>query len=119
MHHMIVELLHSEEGELVRRCLATLIDGGDLHGKFHARLGVTQSEAAELLMRWPHLDVQDVHSPASVAIYNALNEVLNGPHLSDADFERRIGVKRSRLVPLYRAWTIRRNRQSSSPPRAG
>jgi hypothetical protein len=116
---MILELLHSEDGELIRRCLATLIDGGDLHEEFHARLGVTESEAAELLMRWPRVDVQDVNSPASVAIYNALNEMLNGLHLSDADFERRIGVRRSRLVPLYRALTMRRNRQSSSPPRAG
>jgi hypothetical protein len=119
MHHMMSELLYSEEGELIRRCLATLIDGGDLHGEFHARLGVTESEAAELLMRWPRLDVQDVSSAASVAIYNALNEMLNGLHLSEADFERRVGAKRSRLVPTYRALTIRRSRHSGSPPRAG
>jgi hypothetical protein len=116
---MMAELLHSEDGELMRRCLATLIEGGDLHGEFYARLGVTESEAAELLMRWPRLDVQDVNSPALVALYNALHVMMNGLELSDADFERRVGVKRSRLVPIYRALTIRRNRQSSSPPRAG
>src|SRR5687768_14623473 len=103
---MILELLHSEDGELIRRCLATLIDGGDLHGEFQARLGVTESEAAELLMRWPRVDVQDVNSPASVAIHNALNEMLNGLRLSDADFERRVGAKRSRLVIIYRALMI-------------
>jgi hypothetical protein len=70
-------------------------------------------------MRWPRLDVQDVSSAASVAIYNALNEMLNGLELSDADFERRVGAKRSRLVPIYRALTIRRSRHSGSPPRAG
>jgi hypothetical protein len=108
-----LERLSSEDREVIRRCLATLIDGNDLEGEFHTRLGVTESEVAELLMRWPSIDDRRKNSLASIAINNAMNEMLNGLGLSDTELERRVGTTRDRLARVYHEWASLRGDPST------
>ena len=112
-HHVALERLRSEDRELIRRCVAALVEGNDLQGEFQTRMGVTESEAAELLMRWPGVDDRDDNSRASVAINNAMNEMLNGLGLSDAELERRIGGDRGRLASVYHEWARLRGQRST------
>ena len=110
---MTLKHLGSEDRELIRRCLATLINGEDLQGEFQTRLGVTESQVAELLMRWPDVDDRADDSVAALAINNALNELLHGLGLSDIELQGRVGASHDRIANLYREWARLRGQRST------
>ena len=48
-----------------------------------------------------------------MVINNAMNEMLNGLGLSDAELKRRVGADRARLAGVYHEWASLRGQRST------
>src|SRR5688572_16004708 len=100
---MAVELLDKKDQTLMRRCLEFVRQTPHLEGEFQTRIGVAESEFDSLLSRWPEAADTGKESPATIAINNALNEIVHGLSLSKADLAM-IGASRGAVQALYFRW---------------
>jgi hypothetical protein len=96
---MTLQSLSAKELDLLRGCLAFIARTPLLDGEFDTRLGITQSELAEIMVHWPAVSGE----LADIAINNTLNELLHGLHLSAAEWEQ-VGSTRDEVSDLYRRW---------------
>ena len=104
---MAVESLSSKSRALIRRVLAFMSATRELDEEFEIRLGIDRAELAEVLMRWPAVDDRADDAPATLAINNALNEVVNGLALSAVDWQQ-LGASRAEVQAAYAEWATRR-----------
>ena len=108
----MVERLSLEAQAVIRRALAFVTTTRELDGEFETRLGVDRRELADALLRWPAVDDRTDEAPATVAINNALNEVVNGLTLSPHDWAR-LGATREQVQRAYTEWAMARGWQST------
>ncbi len=108
----MVERLSAETRAIIRRVLVFVSTTRELDGEFETRLGVDRREFAEALMRWPAVDDRADEAPATVAINNALNEVVNGLALSADDWTR-LGATREQVQGAYVEWAAARGWRST------
>ena len=87
----------------IRKCLEFVISSQELAGEFATRIGAEPSEVRDMLARWPDPLAAPDGSGETVAINNALNEVVHGLHVSSAD-ERSLGATRGAIQALYFRW---------------
>jgi hypothetical protein len=104
---MAGQQLDSEDQGQIRRCLEFVISSSELEGEFATRIGADASEVADMLTRWPEPLSAPDGSSETVAINNALNEVVHGMHISAAD-ERWLGASRGAIQALYFRWASSR-----------
>jgi hypothetical protein len=97
------EQLDREDQSQIRKCLEFVISSPELEGEFATRIGAEPSEVRGMLARWPDPLAASDGSVETVAINNALNEVVHGLHVSSAD-ERWLGASRGALQALYFRW---------------
>lgn len=109
---MSVEALSSDTQTVIRRVLAFIATTTHLDGEFETRLGVERAELATVLVRWPALDDRRDDAPATVAINNALNEVVNGLDLSAEEW-RQLGATRLEVEAAYSQWATLRGWSST------
>ena len=109
---MAIESLSPEKQAIIRRALAFVATTHQLDGAFETRLGVERAEIATILMRWPAVDDRRDNAPVTLAINNALNELVNGMELSAADW-RQLGTTRAEVEAAYAAWNTARGRPST------
>src|SRR5262245_58449406 len=95
--------LDGEDQGQIRRCLEFVISSPELEGEFTTRIGADASEVSQMLARWPEPLAAPDASIETVAINNALNEVVHGLHVSAAD-ERSLGASRGAIQALYFRW---------------
>jgi transposase len=93
------ELLKSKQLDLLRRCLAFVATTPQLDDEFETRLGISRSELAELLMRWPGAS----ETTLDLAISNTLNELANGLDLSAREWSE-LGATREEVSDLQKQW---------------
>ena len=108
---MAIESLSPEAQAIIRRAIAFVATTHQLDGEFETRLGVERAEVAKVLMRWPAVDDHGDDAPVTVAINNALNELVNGMDLSAEEW-RQIGTTRGEVEAAYAAWATARGWQS-------
>ena len=95
--------LDKKDQTLLRRCLTFASTTPLLDGEFSTRIGTSKAEFDAMLARWPEAgDVSD-DSAATVAINNALNEIVHGLSLSARDLTT-IGSSRGAIQALYFRW---------------
>jgi hypothetical protein len=99
---MTLTILDAEEREVVRRSLEATFHYFD--SEFDARLGVTEEEMRRVLAEWPNVDDSNDDSNACVAINNALNDLLHGEGISDADAIQLTGVDTAEMERIYKKW---------------
>jgi len=100
---MTVVALTTEELEVVRRAMSATLQFFTFD--FETRLGVTPEAMGELLREWPNIDDSGDDSDACLAINNALNDLLHGVGVSDADAQRLVGADRDEMYRIYRKWS--------------
>lgn len=100
---MTLAALTIEELEVVRRALSATFKFFDFD--FETRLGLTPEAMRELLGNWPSIDDSNDDSVASLAVNNALNDLLHGIGISNADAQRLTGVDREEMYRIYRKWS--------------
>lgn len=99
--------LDTADVALLRRCMDFIAHTPALDGAFATRLGVDPSEFAKMLLRWPEGIENTESTPTTTGIHNALNEIVNGLHLSGSDL-RQIGASRGAVQALWSRWaTVR------------
>lgn len=108
---MTVAALSIEELEVVRRALSATFQFFDFD--FETRLGVTPEAMRELLRNWPSIDDSNDDSDGSLAVNNALNDLLHGIGISNADAQRLTGVDREEMYRIYRKWAESRGWSST------
>ena len=108
----MIERLSAESQACIRRALAFVATARELDGELETRMGVDRRELAETLMRWPAVDDRTDESPATLAINNALNEVVNGLALSSEEWAR-LGANREQVHRAYAEWATARGWQST------
>ena len=99
---MSLETLTEKERVIIRKALEATFDYLT-HG-FHARLGVSEEEMKQLIDQWPNVDDSSDKSLACLAINNALNDLLNGVGISNAEAIEKIGANREELQSIYPKW---------------
>ena len=109
---MTVQSLSSETQAVMRRVLAFIATTRQLDGEFETRLGVGRTELARLLMRWPAVDDRSDDALATVAINNALNEVVNCLALSPDEWAQ-LGAGREEVRAAFTEWATARGWQST------
>ena len=95
--------LDPDDQRQIRKCLEFVIASPELEGEFATRIGAEAAEVRDMLARWPDPLAGPDGSIETVAINNALNEVVHGLHVSAAD-ERRLGAARGAIQALYFRW---------------
>jgi hypothetical protein len=78
-----VQELSEREQAIIKRCLEYVLRSGALSGEFETRMGVSERAVEDLLARWPQVG-QVGDDSDHIAINNAMNEVVNGIHISDS-----------------------------------
>ena len=104
---MTSQQLDGEDQRLIRRCLEFVISSPDLEDEFGTRIGADASEVTEMLARWPEPLTAPDGSSETVAINNALIEIVHRLHVSTAD-ERWLGASRGAIQALYFRWAVSR-----------
>ena len=103
---MSLAALTPAELEVVRRAMkASLVFIG---AGFDARMGITQDQMEVLLAAWPNVDDTADDSDACLAINNALNDLLHGVGIKDAEARQHVGVGRDEMVRVYHKWALAR-----------
>ncbi len=103
----MVESLSPESQAIIQRALAFISTTRELDGEFETRMGTERQDLAEALRRWPAVDDGSEAAPVTLAINNALNEVVNGLTLSAGDWGR-LGATREQVEAAYAEWATRR-----------
>jgi hypothetical protein len=96
---MPLQSLSAKELELLRGCLVFVARTPRLEGEFDTRLGITRSDLAEIIMRWPAVS----GNIADRAIGNTLNELVNGLNMSAVDWGQ-VGSTHAEVSALHRRW---------------
>ena len=109
---MGLRALSDQDQESVRRCLEYVVDSDALEDEFETRMGVTEQTVRELLNRWPELDHCGDQS-AECAVNNALNEVVHGLRISDAEWDRKFERARADVAASYMNWARSRRLNST------
>jgi hypothetical protein len=104
---MTIDTLSPQTQSVIRRVLAFVATTPELDGDFEIRLGVERAGVTAALMRWPAVDDRADDAPATLAINNALNEVVNGLLLSAEDWLR-LGTTRYEVESAIAEWAMRR-----------
>ena len=102
---MGLETLPPNELELLRRCLAFIATTPLLEDEFETRLGISRSEVAAVLMRWP----PKPDRITDLAVHNTLNELLRGLELTPEDWNE-INGTRSEILQLESDWRAQASR---------
>src|SRR3954466_12589734 len=106
---MAIEQLSADEQAVVRAALEAVLTGPYLADwEFATRVGVDRAEVAALVLRWPAVDDTAADSSSALAITNVLNEVCNGPDMTDAEWGRWSSVPREAVREVYHHWTTLR-----------
>lgn len=108
---MTVAALTIDEREVIRRAMSATFEFFDFD--FDTRLGVTPETMRELIGDWPNVDDSRDDSDACLAINNALNDLLHGVGISDADARRLTGTNRDEMYRIYRKWAESRGWSST------
>jgi hypothetical protein len=95
---MLVSLT-ADEREVVRRAMAATLPYFDWDSE--TRLGVSPEQRRALLEIWPHVDDSSDTSDACIAINNALNDLLHGVGISEAEGKTLIAVDRGEMLRAY------------------
>jgi hypothetical protein len=103
---MSLDALSIEEKEVVRRAISAM--PVVLTFEFESRMGITEDSASFLMETWPRVDDSDDNSEACLAINNALNDLLHGVGITDAQCQELTGVNREELWRIYRKWVTAR-----------
>lgn len=104
---MAGQQLDREDQGQIRRCLEFVLSSPEFEGEFATRIGAEASVVTDMLARWPEPLSAPDGSTETVAINNALNEIVNGLHVSAAD-ERSLGASRGTIQALYFRWALSR-----------
>lgn len=108
---MTLASLTADEKEVVRRAMqASLIYIG---AGFSARMGLEESHMARLLEAWPAIDDSREGSAVYLAINNALNDLLHGVGITDAQALDSVGVDRAEMYRIYKKWAKGHGRRST------
>jgi hypothetical protein len=108
---MTIAALTAEEREVVRRTMSATFEFFDFD--YETRLGVAPETMRALLEGWSRVDDSLDDSDACLAINNALNDLLHGVGISDADAQRLTGVNREEMYRIYRKWAEHRGWSST------
>lgn len=108
---MSLKSLTAPDREVVRRAMAATFRYFD--ADFHTRLGVWEHEMHALLSAWPEIEDSDDDGPASLAINNSLNDLLNGVGISEEEAREFIGVDRAEMRRIYKKWARARGWSST------
>lgn len=91
----------------MRSCMDFVARTPALQPAFETRLGVDSNDFAKILLRWPEGIENPEWTPTTIAINNALNEIIHGLQLSSADFHQ-IGSSRGAVQAMFFRWaTVR------------
>ena len=104
---MAAQQLDREDQRQISRCLEFVLSSSEFEGEFATRIGAEGSVVTDMLARWPEPLSAPDESSETVAINNALNEIVNGLHVSAAD-ERSLGASRGAIQALYFRWALSR-----------
>ena len=103
--------LTPDEREVVRRAMQATFRHFDWD--FEIRLSVSPETMRALLAAWPAVDDADDDSDACLAVNNALNDLLNGVGISEAEALEQVGVSRAEMGRVYRKWAAARGWKST------
>jgi hypothetical protein len=84
------------------RATAAHIDESEMH----SRLGVNANEFANVVARWPEIDVEVRDEDEFLAVHNSLNEVCNGFRIKESEWSRWFDVPMEEIMAVYRKWLV-------------
>lgn len=108
---MAIVNLTAQDREVIRRAMEATFQFFDWD--FHTRIGITPEAMRQLLASWPNVDDVSADSDASLAINNALNDLLHGVGISDEKAVELTGVDRAEMLRVYHQWARMRGRVST------
>ena len=101
---MPLKHLSKEEQDVVMQCLYAVAEGNILAGEYQTRLGVEHEELRQIAAAFPDIDDSDDASKEALAIHNCLNEVCNGIHFSEREWNKWFTVDRATVDGVFRKW---------------
>ena len=104
--------LDARDQALLRRCLEYVLAKEELENAFQTRIGATPDEVREILADMPRALAAPDGSVATIAINNALNEIVHGITVSRVD-ERHLGSSRGCVQALFFRWAAARGWDAS------
>jgi len=97
----MLEALTSEERDVIRRAIDASVNGPHFPDwEFQTLFGVTRTEAAAVLVRFPHLQAGD--EADYLTVYNAIANLLGYPHGGWQNLEAR-GLSAESIRAVSRA----------------
>jgi hypothetical protein len=95
--------LSDEQQRLVASCLQAIVRGPylDDDDEFHAVMGVTRQQAAEVAETWPEPAANDL---SFLTVNNALNNLLGYPHRQWRQLSRELGAGEREVAQALLSW---------------
>jgi hypothetical protein len=100
---MGLQALNHKERQVIFECLRAAVDGPFFPDwEFHTLFGQHRSEVAEIAAAIP--DIDDSDERISLAINNALANLLGYPHGATAAWQQFISVPESEVSRIFERW---------------
>ena len=100
---MSLQALNNDEKQVVFECLRAAVDGPFFPDwEFHALFGLDRSEVAAIVAALPAIDDSD--ESVSLAIHNAMGNLLGYPHGKAAAWRQFISVPDVEVERIFDKW---------------
>jgi hypothetical protein len=99
---MSLPRLTEREQGVIGRCLRAAADGPFFPDEeFHTLFGLEREEVRAIASRWPD---EDAGKAVSLAINNALGNLLGYPHFLGTELQKWVGGTYEEIEVVYRKW---------------
>jgi len=100
---MSLQALNDDEKRAVFECLHAAVDGPFFpEWEFHTLFGLHRHEVARVVAALP--DIDDSEESVSLAINNAMNNLLGYPHGKEAAWQHFISVPEDEVRRIFDKW---------------
>src|SRR5271166_5204687 len=103
---MYLKSLSDEEKAVVLLCLTAIAESQLIEDwEMHTRLGLKRETLRAIIAQWPNIDDSDPDSNEYLAVNNCMNEISNGIHIQQDEWDKLFTMTRSQVLDIYCKWS--------------